>query len=158
MPSIITVCTANICRSPMAEAILRQAIKAEPPPICNLKIISAGIAARKGDPASPHALTALKKQGFQLDGHQSQPLTQSLVDDAVAIYCMTETHLVVADATLNISPDKLHLLREHIPGETHREISDPFGGSLHDYEKSMKDIQEAIPYIIKFLRKKFGID
>ena len=50
--SILIVCTANICRSPMGEGLLRHALAAEPEPLRSLKVLSAGVAARDGEPVS----------------------------------------------------------------------------------------------------------
>ena len=89
---VIVVCTANICRSPMGEKLLRHALAAEPEPLRSLKVVSAGIAAARGQPATDNSVAALKKVGIDLSGHASQPLTQELLDRALAVFCMTESH------------------------------------------------------------------
>ena len=82
MAHILTVCTANICRSPMAEALLQHALRGQPEPLKSLKVVSAGVAARQGERVSENSVIALKKVGINLSGHTSQPLTRELVDDA----------------------------------------------------------------------------
>ena len=63
---IIVVCTANICRSPMAAALLQHALAAQPEPLRSFKIISAGVAARAGDHVSENSVIALKKVGLDI--------------------------------------------------------------------------------------------
>src|SRR3954469_22194229 len=89
---IITVCTANICRSPMAAALLQHAFAAQPEPWRSVKVISAGVAARTGEPVSENSVFALRKGGRDISSHRSQPLTQRILDEALAVICMTESH------------------------------------------------------------------
>src|SRR3954467_6887892 len=88
---IVTVCTANICRSPMAAALLQHALAAQPEPLRSIKVISAGGAARTGEPVSENSVFALKKVGLDISNHCSQPLTQRILDEALAVLCMTES-------------------------------------------------------------------
>src|SRR6476469_5492177 len=74
--TIVTVCTANICRSPMAAALLQHALAAQPEPMRSLKVVSAGVAARPGEQVSENSVLALKKVGIDISEHRSQSLTQ----------------------------------------------------------------------------------
>jgi protein-tyrosine phosphatase len=49
---ILTICTGNTCRSPMAEKLLQHALAAEGEPLNQLTVASAGVAAGEGSPAS----------------------------------------------------------------------------------------------------------
>ena len=77
---ILTICTGNICRSPMAEKLLQHALNAEGAPLNQLKVVSAGVASGYSDPASSNSVAALKKVKLDLTQHQSQPVTQDLID------------------------------------------------------------------------------
>ena len=79
---ILVVCTGNICRSPMGAALLQHALAGQKEPLRSLKVYSAGVASRSGEPASTNAVTALKKVGIEMKGHKSQPVTQELLDHA----------------------------------------------------------------------------
>jgi protein-tyrosine-phosphatase len=149
---ILTVCTANICRSPMAEALLQHALAAQPEPLKSLRVVSAGVAARSGEPVSENSVIALKKVGIDLSGSVAQPLTRSLVDNALAIFCMTESHRAMIQLTFDPLPKHVYLFREFMPKPADPEIADPFGGSLKLYEACRDEMVEAIPSLIDFLK------
>src|SRR5262249_18026821 len=98
--TILTVCTANICRSPMAAGLLRHALAGQPEPVRSLRVVSAGVAARGGDTVSENSVTALKKVGIDIAGHRSQPLTRELLDQAAVVLCMTESHRAMIQLTI----------------------------------------------------------
>ena len=150
---ILTVCTANICRSPMAEVLLQHALNAQPEPLRSIKVLSAGVAARGGECVSENSVIALKKVGIDLTGHASQPLSQRLVDDALAIFCMTESHRAMIQLSFDPPPKHLYLFREFMPPEFDPEIADPFGGPLPYYEACRDEMVEAIPSLVEFLKK-----
>lgn len=149
---IITVCTANICRSPMAAALLQHALAAQPEPLRSLKVISAGVAARNGEYASEHSVTALKKVGLELFSHRSRPLTQKLLDEAFAVICMTESHRAMIQVQAEPVPKNLFLFRQFLPDAAEKEIGDPYGGPLRIYETTRDEMVEAIPALIEHLK------
>ena len=149
---IVTVCTANICRSPMAAALLQHALAAQPAPLRSLKVISAGVAARRGTPVSENSVLALKKVGIDVSGHRAQPLTQELLDEAFAVLCMTESHRAMIQVQAEPGPRNLFLFREFLPGNVDQEIADPYGGPLKIYEASRDEMVEAIPALVAHLK------
>lgn len=150
---IVTVCTANICRSPMAEALLRHALAAESEPLRSIQVVSAGVAARRGDQVSANSVSALKKVGIDLYGHRAQPLTDDLARRADLILCMTEGHRAAINLGLSPTPRHVYLFREFLPSTAEREIGDPFGGALPQYEACRDEMVEALPSLVAFLRK-----
>jgi protein-tyrosine-phosphatase len=149
--TVLIVCTANICRSPMAAGLLRHAFAAQPEPLRSLPVISAGVAARVGEPPTEHSVTALKKVGIDVSGHLSQPLTQELLDAALVVLVMTEAHRNMIEATADRPPKHLLLFREFAPGGP-KEIADPFGCPLGAYEAARDEMVEAIPSLIDHIR------
>lgn len=149
---ILVVCTANICRSPMAEGLLQHALAAEAPPLRGLKVVSAGIVARPGEPVSAHSVAALRKVGVDIGSHRARPLTQELLDGALAVFCMTRSHCTSIELQGAPAPARLHLLRAFAGGASPAEIADPFGGSLQHYEQSRDEMVEAIPGLLAYLR------
>lgn len=149
---ILVVCTANICRSPMAEGLLQHALAAEAAPLRGLKVVSAGLAARPGEPVSENSVVALRKVGIDITGHRARPLTQAMLDGALAVFCMTRSHCAMIELQAAPAPERLHLFRAFLGAGAHDEIADPFGGSLRHYEQSRDEMVEAIPGLVAYLR------
>ena len=149
---IIVVCTANICRSPMAAALLQHALAAQPEPLRSFKIISAGVAARAGDSVSANSVLALKKVGLDISKHTSRPLTQKMIDEASLILGMTESHRAMIQLQAEPPPKNLFLFREFMPPRGDKQIGDPFGGSLKLYESTRDEMVEAIPSLVEFIK------
>ncbi|MSU68944.1 MAG: low molecular weight protein arginine phosphatase [Opitutaceae bacterium] len=149
---IIVVCTANICRSPMAAALLQHALAAQPEPLRSFKIISAGVAARAGDPVSENSVLALEIVGLDISKHTSRPLTQKMMDEASLILGMTESHRAMIQLQAEPPPKNLFLFREFMPQSGDKEIGDPFGGPLKLYESTRDEMVEAIPSLVEFIK------
>jgi len=150
--TIVTVCTANICRSPMAAALLQHALAAEAEPLRSLRVISAGVAARTGEMVSENSVYALKKVGIDLSQHRSQPLTQQMLDEAVAVLCMTESHRAMIQVQAEPVPKNLFLFRQFVPGDGDKEIGDPYGGPLRVYEAARDEMVESIPALVAHIK------
>jgi protein-tyrosine-phosphatase len=150
---ILTVCTANICRSPMAAALLEHALKAQPEPLKSWRVASAGVAARGGERVSENSVTALKKVGINISDHHSQPLTSQLVGEAKVIFVMTESHRSMIQLMFDPPPKHVYLLREFMPKNAEKQIGDPYGGPLSVYEACRDEMVEAIPTITEFLKQ-----
>jgi len=140
----------------MGAALLRHALAAEPEPLRSLPVISAGVSARGGEPMTPHSITALKKAGIDASRHASRALTQEMLDHAVLVLCMTESHRDLIEATAHPVPPHLHLFREFMPPGASPEIPDPYGGPLSSYELSRDEMVEAIPSLVAFLKTQIG--
>lgn len=153
---ILTICTANICRSPMAAGLLRHALAGQPAPLGALQVFSAGVAARAGQPVSENSVLAMRKVGIDIAGMRSQPLTPQLAAGALAIFAMTESHRVMVELNLDPAPQNLFLFREFMPGRVNREIADPYGGPLKTYEQCRDEMVEAIPSLLGELRRLTG--
>ena len=154
--TILTVCTANICRSPMAAGLLQHALAGQPEPLRSLQVVSAGVAARPGDPVSENSVVALRKVGIDIAGLRSRPVTRELVESAVVVLCMTEAHRAMLQLTIDPPPTNLFLFREFMPRAADKEIGDPYGGPIRLYEACRDEMVEAIPSLIEFLKTRLA--
>ncbi len=134
----------------MAERLLAHALAAEEEPLKSIPVVSAGVAAYRGEVASPHGVTALKKVGLSLDDHQSQPVTEELIRSALLVLCMTESHRALLAYHFDPLPAPVYLMREFM--DSSAEIPDPYGMDLAAYEACRDSMVEAIPSIVAFLR------
>ncbi|MDQ8180099.1 low molecular weight protein arginine phosphatase [Pelagicoccus sp. SDUM812005] len=150
---IVFVCTANTCRSPMAAALFRHALDAQDNPLSSLKVSSAGVSAFPGQAASENSVDALKKVGIDLKNHKSQGLSQELVDNTLAFFCMTDSHLAMLNYQIDPPPPNAFLMRQFIGDGIDDQIPDPFGGNLRQYEACRDSMVEAIPSLIEVVRK-----
>ena len=137
----------------MAEGLLRHALAGQPEPLKSLKVISAGVATRPGEPVSENSVTALKKTGIDISAHRSTPVTQEMLDGALVVIGMTESHRSIIRAKALPIPPHLYLFREFLPPPAEKEIGDPYGGPLKLYESARDEMVEAIPSLVEFLRK-----
>jgi protein-tyrosine phosphatase len=137
----------------MGAALLQHALAAQPEPLKSLRVISAGLAARGDNMVSENSVFALKRVGIDISGFRSQPLTQQLLDDALVVFCMTETHRAMIQLQGDPPPTDLYLFREFLPPGVDKEIPDPYGGPLKLYEQCRDEMVEAIPSLIEFLQR-----
>ena len=142
--SVLFVCTGNTCRSPMAEALAKQVLaemKGVAPDeleAAGARVRSAGVMSGGGSLASPEAVEAVRLLGADLSGHASSPLTADLIQDADAIYTMTESH---RQAVLMLSPSAAEKTRRLDPAQ---DIIDPIGAPLEVYIQTAEMIRDAL--------------
>jgi protein-tyrosine-phosphatase len=149
---ILVLCTGNICRSPMAEGLLKHALAAQPEPLRNLKVASAGVSTRPGELVSENSVIALKKAGIDISGQRSRSVTQEMLDEALVVLGMTESHRSIIQYRATPIPKHLYLFREFLPEPAGKEICDPYGGSLRVYEACRDEMVEAIPSLLAFIK------
>ena len=152
---ILTICTGNVCRSPMAEKLLQHALIGQDSPLNQIEIVSAGVAAGYGDPASANSVAALKKIKIDLGRHKSQPLTQDLIDRAFLILGMTQSHIDILNHYYTGLPQRVHLFREFMGKGKTPEIPDPYGQDYEAYANCFDSMVEAIPSLITYLKNEY---
>jgi protein-tyrosine phosphatase len=99
MASILIVCTGNICRSPMAEGILRQLLSERGAE--DIRVESAGVAGWQDSPPTGEAIMAMMEREIDITGHLARRLGRQMIESSDLIVAMTADH---RDAVARISP------------------------------------------------------
>ncbi len=132
----------------MAAALFRHALEAQDKPLKSLAVSSFGVSAYPGQRASANSIEAMRKVGIDLSNHESQALTQELVERTLAFFCMTDSHLAMLSYQIDPPPQNAFLMRQFIGEDADPQIPDPFGMSLPSYEACRDNMVEAIPSLI----------
>lgn len=152
---ILTVCTGNICRSPSAEAVLRDRL-AEAGLDDRVQVDSAGVADYHiGDPPSEPAVRIGALRGYDLNALRARQVCRADFADFDLILAMDRGHFRRLKALL--PPDarcRLHLFLEVLP-EAGTDVPDPFYGDDRDYELMLDMIEAAAPAWVARLQNEF---
>ncbi|MCU0722163.1 MAG: L-threonylcarbamoyladenylate synthase [Planctomycetes bacterium] len=142
---VLFVCSGNTCRSPMAAALMEQALARrlgtapEGLAEAGFRVESAGTGGFGGAPASEDAVAAMDEAGADLSGHRSRAVTATLVDEADFVYVMTRRHRNAIHDFSVADPDRIRLAD---PGG--RDVSDPLGGGLEEYRRTRERLRVAV--------------
>jgi RpiB/LacA/LacB family sugar-phosphate isomerase len=151
MKTILFICTGNVCRSPMAEGIFREAVKGRG----DYRVVSAGLGAMEAQPPSIYAVQAVRELGIDIASQRSRMLTPDLVHAADYIFGMTHSHIDTVMLLYPHAAEKTFLLREF--DETldlfEKDISDPIGGSYEIYLNCRDQIEQGIASILRFIEQ-----
>jgi protein-tyrosine-phosphatase len=141
MKSILFVCSANQCRSPMAEVLFENLVR-ERGEEDEWRVESAGVWAYGGAPATGNARLAMEERGLSLERHRSQQAENELLSQFDLIVVMTREHRETLLAQMPALDGRVHLLRE-LDGGT-GDFADPVGGDLTVYKQAASEIETIL--------------
>jgi protein-tyrosine-phosphatase len=137
---ILIVCTGNSCRSPMAEAFLKNCLK----PKEEFEIISAGISAVDGFPPTKETIEVMAEEGIDISRNLSRPFFVFLAKAADLILVMSDLHRDFILKKMPEAKDKIYLYKEFARSvDAAIEIADPIGQPLTFYRKIRDEIKDA---------------
>jgi protein-tyrosine-phosphatase len=139
MRSVLIVCTANQCRSPMAMAILRSKTGQLPG---EWKIESAGTWAVEGAPANQKTQQVLAELGLDLSAHRSRMVTREMLAAFNLILVMEPGHKEALQIEFPEAANRTFLLSEMI-GLSFT-IMDPVGGEIEGYRATAREIDHIL--------------
>jgi protein-tyrosine phosphatase len=131
--NILVVCVGNICRSPMAEALLKQRYP-------DKAIDSAGVGALVGYPADPAALEIMTKQQLDINNHVAKQIDEKLVLKADLIFTMSDSQTKWIEERWPFCRGKTFKLGHW----TDNDIADPYRHEITAFETAYQDIVDGL--------------
>lgn len=143
MPNVIFVCTANICRSPVAEALFRDWLRQQPAASANAwRVSSAGTWADEGAPASAYAVEVLAAAGLDLSVHRSRRVARAMIEAADLLLCMTRSQREALQVEFPDLAGRVQLLTA-MAGLAY-DVADPYGGPRQGYVEMAAEIKQIL--------------
>lgn len=152
MPSVLFVCLGNICRSPLAEAALRQAAEAHG---ITVRVDSAGTGDwHVGGPPDSRAQAEARRRGVDISSYRARQVTVADFDDYDHIVALDAKNLRDLKAIGPVAGGaRLSLLMDHVPGFAGQGVIDPYFGDANGFAATWDDACAGAEGIIALLAK-----
>lgn len=131
--NILVVCVGNICRSPMAEALLKQRFPEK-------NIDSAGVGALVGYSADPAAIKIMEEQNIDITTHVAKQIEENLVHRADLIFTMSDSQNKWIEDRWPFCRGKTFKLGHW----SDKDIADPYKHEISAFMNAYKDIVSGI--------------
>lgn len=130
---ILVVCIGNVCRSPIAQGLLRNALP-------DLTVSSAGLAAVVGAPADPLAVAVTAAAGIDVSGHRAQQLIAAHVAAADLVLVMDEAQKSTLQLRYPEFSGRVFRLGDRVGGD----VADPWGQPRQAFEQAFRCLREGV--------------
>lgn len=156
---VMTVCTGNICRSPMAEVVLRDRL--EHAGLADRVVVdSTGISDEEhGNPIDRRARTALAARGYEVPQRAARQVRADDLPRRDLVLAMTSSH---ARALRRLGDQgQVRMYRSFDPAapvggpESALDVDDPWYGGPDNFELCLDEIEAAADGVVAFIRGEF---
>ena len=131
--NILVVCIGNICRSPMAEGLVKQMMPQQ-------EVYSAGLNALIGEPADRWSILLMREHGIDISAHRARRLGAWMVSDADLILTMDQYQKDIVEMKYPASRNKVFRLGEF----GNYDIPDPYHQGLGAFRESYNLIAQGV--------------
>lgn len=131
--NILVVCVGNICRSPMAEALLKQRFPEK-------NINSAGVGALVGHGADPASIKIMEEQNINITNHVAKQIDENLALKADLIFTMSDSQNKWIEERWPFCRGKTFKLGHW----SDKDIADPYKHELSAFQTAYQDIVHSI--------------
>ena len=141
MDKILFVCLGNICRSPMAETVMKKTVETEKE---NFEIDSCGlISYHQGEMPDSRMISAAMKSGYRLS-HRARKITDIGMD---------KSNVEKLRQLAGKNRQKIRLISEFFDGSIEYDcVPDPYYGSTEDFFTVIKLLENACGNLYKYLK------
>ncbi|MEH3156116.1 MAG: low molecular weight phosphotyrosine protein phosphatase [Gordonia paraffinivorans] len=165
-PRVLFVCTGNICRSPMAEYLLRHRLRDHPDAV---SVSSAGIGALVDHAVHPFTAEVLGERGVTPNGFAARYLTPAMLSEADLVLGMSREHRDAATTKAPVRWKRISVFREfdeaiaagtadlavtRFPGDRNRsalDIADPMGRPRGDFDRVAAELDPLVDRLADWL-------
>lgn len=146
---IMFICTGNICRSAMAEGMMKKLIKENN---IDAEVYSCGIYAETGNGPTYNAQEAASEYGADISNHRATNIRDSKIEEMDIILCATISH---KQSVLYLHPElegKVFTMKEYAKLDKNgqdMDIKDPWGYDEFVYRKCASEIEECLEKIVE---------
>ncbi|MFO7660502.1 MAG: protein tyrosine phosphatase, partial [Candidatus Cloacimonadaceae bacterium] len=148
-PTVLFVCTGNICRSPIGEYLFNYYSAKRNLPF---KARSAGLMGN-GAMISLSSLQLLAEQGIVADEHSSRKINSEILSESWLVLTMEERQRDIIRANFPEFRENVYTLLEYVGGEG--DIADPIGEELDYYRNIYNQIDAALLKLFDILQQNF---
>lgn len=142
MNHILTLCVGNICRSPTAEALLKQHFPQK-------TVWSAGLSALVGNPADPFSIEVAAAHRVDLSAHRAQQVSLWMCQTVDLILVMEQSHKTALEQQFPVVRGKVFRL-----GELNNfDIADPYKKARDAFEAAYADIARGVAAWVPRIRQ-----
>jgi len=142
MRTIVTVCIGNICRSPMAQGLMREALP-------EIQVESAGIGALIGSPAAEEAVDLMRERGIDLKAHVARQISLDICRRADVILVMDVHQKEFLVKNYPFTQGKVFRIADNLKAD----VPDPYRKGVSAFVESLELIDAGVKSWVKRINK-----
>ena len=133
MNSVLVVCIGNICRSPMGQILLADALP-------GVTVTSAGIGALVGHPADPVAQELMAERGLDLDAHRARQINRAISQGSELILTMDDEQRRYIETTYPVTRGRVFRMCQ----AARADVPDPYRRGREAFVHARQMIDEGV--------------